>query len=291
MVFEFNDKQKALIKEYKALISYGYQKMSQVKLDLDKVRVRKRVLYFMMGAMQSYSESILKLMGSEPVYEKPGESLLRSQLEIWLNMRFIYSSRSEDKARLFLSDLIMESIAYANRHKKLWKKYSLWDMEFGTIKSVSDWDKFISDNVNLLKKYRKKYKDKHVLKLPDLYSRVLAIDKHLKKIGTLSENNSAEKFYTLFYPYFSQSTHSNMSGLQRYLRGTSKNLEPFLDVDSKPEDAERILFISYQGYFDVLRFVLKVFNIYSPLEYDPYNKYSKRLKKNISTVKGGVKND
>src|SRR3990167_5578986 len=262
MAFEFNDQQKKLIAEYRELITYGYKMLSSVSLDLKKVRVRKKVLYFMMGAVQSYAESILKLMSSEPAYEKPGESLLRSQLEIWLNLRFIYSSRSEDKARLFMSDLVMESLTYAKKHKTLWEKYPLWDMEFGTIKKSSDWEKFISDNVDLLKKYRKEYKDKHVTKLPNLYDRTLAIDSHLKKIGTFSEKNSAEKFYTLFYPYFSQSTHANMSGLQRYMRGTIASPEPFLDVDSKPEDAERILSVSYQGYFAVLHFFLQVFNAY-----------------------------
>jgi len=279
MSFEFNEKQKELIKEYRDLITYGYQKMSGIQLNYKKVRVRKRVLYFMMGAMQSYSESILKLMGTEPVYEKPGESLLRSQLEIWLNMRFIYSSRSEDKARLFLSDLVMESVTYAKKHKALWEKYPRWDMEFGTIKKSSDWDKFILDNEDLLKKHRREYKDKYVMKLPSLYDRTLTIDKHLKKIGTFSEKNSAEKYYTLFYPYFSQSTHANMSGLLRYMRGTAASPEPFLDVDSKPEDAERILSVSYQGYFSVLHFFLQVFNAYSPTEYTHFKQYSKSMLK------------
>lgn len=279
MVFEFDEKQKELITEYRQLITYGYREMSSVHLDFKKVRVRKRVLYFMMGAMQSYSESILKLLGTEPVYEKPGESLLRSQLEIWMNMRFIYSSRSEDKARLFLSDLVMESIAYAKKHKALWEKYPAWDMVFGTITKSTDWDRFISDNTDLLKKYRKEYKDKHVTKLPNLYDRTLAIDKHLKMIGTFSEKNSAEKYYTLFYPYFSQSTHANMSGLQRYIRGTAASPEPFLDVDSKPEDAERILSVSYQGYFSVLHFFLQVFNVYNPSEYEHFKQYSKGMMK------------
>lgn len=277
MTFEFNDKQKELIKEYRELITYGYSKMSAVPLDFKKVRVRKRVLYFMMGATQSFAESILKLMSSEPVYEKPGESLLRSQLEIWLNIRFIYSSRSEDKARLFFSDLVMASITYAKRHKALWEKYPSWNLEFGTIKKPEDWDDFISDNADLLKKHCKEYKDKHVAKLPDLYARTLAIDKHLKKLGTLSENTSAEKYYTLYYPYFSQSTHANMSGLIRYMRGTVAVPEPFIDIDSKPEDAERILVISYQAYFDVLHFFLQVFGAYDSAEYKRFKQYSKKM--------------
>jgi len=279
MTFEFNDHQRELIAKYRELVTYGYSKLSTVSLDFTKVRVRKRVLYFMMGAMQSYSESILKLMSSEPVYDKPGESLLRSQLEIWLNIRYIYSSRSEDNARLFLSDLVMESITFAKRHKTLWEKYPNWSLEFGTMKTAADWDKFISDNTDLLKKYRTQYKDKHVMKLPNLYDRTLAIDKYLKKLGTLSEKTSAEKYYTLFYQFFSESSHSNMSGLQRYMRGTASNPEPFLDVDSKPEDAERVLTISYMAYFDVLHFFLQVFGKYDPAEYRRFKEYAKNRSK------------
>lgn len=275
MTFEFNDQQKKLIAEYRELITYGYQKLSSVTLDLKKVRVRKRVLYFMMGAMQSYSESILKLMSSEPTYEKPGESLLRSQSEIWLNLRFIYSSRSEDKARLFMSDLVMESVTFAMKHKALWEKYPNWNLEFGKIKKSSDWDGFISDNTKLLKKYRKKNKDKQVMKLPSLYDRTTAIDKHLKEVGKLTESTSAEKYYTLFYPYFSQSAHANMSGLQRYMRGTAGSPQPFIDVDSKPEDAERVLLLSYIAYFEVLRFFLQVFGVYNTTEYMRFKQYLK----------------
>jgi len=285
MGFEFNEQQKELIREYRELIAFGYKKISKIQLDFKKVRVRKRVLYFMMGAMQSYSESILKLMGSEPAYEKPGESLLRSQLEIWLNIRFIYSSRSEDKARLFLSDLIMESTTFAKKHKELWNKYPRWDMEFGTIKKPDDWDKFISKNLTILEKYQRKYRDKQVKKLPNLYDRTLAIDKYLKKLGTFSEKNSAEKYYILFYQYFSQATHQNMSGLQRFIRGTGNIFkEPFFDIDSKPEDAERVLIVSYQAYFTTLHFFLQVFNTYNSSEYERFKQYSKKIikKRNIS---------
>ncbi len=285
MTFEFNKRQKKLIKEYRELITFGYKKISKIQLDFKKARVRKMVLYLMMGAMQSYSESILKLMGSEPVYEKPGESLLRSQLEIWLNIRFIYSSRSEDKARLFFSGLVMESITFAKKHKALWEKYPNWDLESGTIKKPGDWNKFISDNLAILKKYQKKYRDKQVTKLPDLFSRCLAIDKYLKKLGTFSEKNSAEKYYTLFYPYFSQSTHANISGLQRYIRGTAASPEPFFDIDSKPEDAERILVISYHTYFAALHNFLKIFNIYDSTEYKHFKEYSDKLMKQRSILK------
>lgn len=286
MSFKFNDKQKELVKEYHDLVSYGFKKLSAIPLNFKKVRVRKRVLYFMMGATQSYSESILKLMSTEPVYEKPGESLLRSQLEIWLNIRFIYSSRSEDKARLFLSDLVMASVTFANKHKALWTKYPKWNLEFGTIKKHKDWDKFIADNTSLLIKYRKQYKDKHVTKLPNLYDRTLAIDKHLKKVGTLSESTSAEKYYTLFYPYFSQSTHANMSGLLRYMRGTAIAPEPFIDIDSKPEDAERILIISYHAYLDILHFFLQVFGTYNGAEFKRFKQYSNKMVKQSNTSKG-----
>jgi hypothetical protein len=277
MVFEFNEHQKELISKYQELIAYGYSKLSTISLDYTKVRARKTALYFMMGATQSYSESILKLMSSAPVYDKPGESMLRSQLEIWLNLRYIYSSRSEKYARLFLSDIIMGSITFAKKHKALWDKYPNWNLKFGTMQSAADWDNFISYNTKLLKRYRTRYNDKHVMRLPSLYDRTLIIDKYLDKLGTLSENTSAEKYYTLFYQYFSESSHSNMTGLKRYMRGIAENPEPFLDVDSKPEDAERVLVVSLVAYFNVLHFFLQVFGKYDPIEYKVFKAYVKKI--------------
>ena len=280
MVVEFNEDQKELLKIYRELLTYGYEKISKVPLNLSKSRVRKKILYFMMGAMQSYSESILKLMGSLPVYEKPGESLLRSQLELWLNMRFIYSSRTEDKARLFLSDLIIDSNTYAKRHKSLWNKYPKWNLVFGKIKNAAEWDKFISDNNKILEKNQNKHHDKKVNKLPNLYDKTLVIDKYLKKIGKLSEKTSAEKFYILFYPYFSQAVHLSMPGLQRFIKNNNlEDKKTSFQIDSKPEEAERVLIISFIAYFATLHLFLQVFNMYDKNEYDKFKKFSKNISK------------
>lgn len=276
----FNKRQKELILEYKKLLLFGYQKISTIGLNIKKTRARKRVLYFMMGAMQNFSESILKLLGSIPIYERPGESLLRSQFELLLNVRFIYSGRTEENARLFLSDLLLESISFAKKHHRLWDKYPKWDLTFGSIKKPCDWDKFILGSLYDLQKYRERHGDNNVNKLPSLYDRTLQIDKYLKKIGTFSENNSAEKYYIYYYQFFSQATHLNMSGLQRYLRNKKDILkEPFFDIDSKPEDAERILAVSYQAYFVMLRHFLQVFNSFDSHELKFFNKYSKKIAK------------
>ena len=153
------------------------------------------------------------------------------------------------------------------------------------MKKPDDWDKFISDNLAILKKYQKKYKDKQVTKLPNLFDRTFAIDKHLNKLGTFTEKNSAEKYYTLFYPFFSQSTHSNMSGLQRFIKGTGDIFkEPFFDIDSKPDDAGRVLVISYQAYFTTLHYFLQIFGAYDSVEYKHFKEYSEEAMKqrNIS---------
>lgn len=281
---QFNKHQQKLIGEYKKLLLFGYNKISTIELDLKKVRVRKEVLYFMMGAMQSYSESILKIAGSIPIYEKSAEVLLRSQIELLLNIRYIYSKRSEENARLFLSDLLLESVDFAKRHRRLWNKYPKWNLVFGSIKKACDWDKFIMKNLHDLKLYRQKYGDKDVGKMPSLYDRIIAIDKHLKSLGKLKENNSAEKYYTYYYKYFSQTTHLSMSGLQRFMRGTGPNTEPFLDIDSKPEDAERVLTVSYQVYLTVVRIFLQIFDCYEGKEFKPFLQYSKKILKHSGNI-------
>jgi hypothetical protein len=70
-----------------------------------------------------------------------------------------------------------------------------------------------------------------------------------------------------------------MSGLQRYMRGKVAAPEPFIDIDSKPEDAERVLVISYMAYFDILHFFLQVFGVYNEAEYKRFKDYSKSIMK------------
>jgi len=277
---QFNKHQQELIREYKKLLVYGYKKISSIGLNFKTTRARKRVLYFMMGAMQSYSESLLKLMGSIPIYERSGESLLRSQIELLFNLRFIYSDRSESKARLFLSDLLLESVSFAKKHHKFWDKYPNWNLTFGVIKKPCDWDKFILTSLYSLYKDSQKYKDKFVKKMPSLYDRTLIIDKYLKKIGKFSENNSAEKYYIYYHQYLSQATHLNISGLLRSLRNKKDIFkDPFFDIDSKPEDAERILSVSYQVYLTMLRTFLQIFNSYDSMEFKDFLNYSKKMVK------------
>jgi len=273
-MIEFNSKQKLIIKEYQVLLIFGYSKIGKIQLDLNKTRMRKKVLYFLMGAMQSFSESILKLSSSIPVYERASESLLRSQFELLLNIRYIYSSRSEVNARYFFSDMLMESIKFANKHKQLWLEHPDWNLKFGNIQKPSDWDNFVQRNLKIIQKYRSKYKDCQIKQMPKLYERVQKIDNYLMRIGKLNEKTSAKKQYIYYYHYFSQSTHLNMSGLQTFLQG--KGGVNIFNIDSKPEDIEKPLSVSYCAYFDSLVFFTKVFNIYNKIEFSRFKHFIKK---------------
>lgn len=235
----------------------------------------------MMTATQSYSESIFKLVGTSPIYDKAAEVLLRSLIEISINIQFIYLERSNKNAVLFIANLLLDTNDFAKKHHRFWDKHPTWALQFGEqMKKPCDWDPFILRNKYNLLKWAKELKIKIPNKIPNLYDRTVLIDKYLRLKNKLKEKNSAEKYYLLFYKYFSDVSHLSMPGLHRFLNYDRENKQPIsFDIDAKPEDSERILMIAYQFYFTILRFFLKQFKKYDKSEFFDFDKYSKSLLK------------
>jgi hypothetical protein len=50
------------IKNLEDLVTFGYAEISKVSIDLGSTRARKVIVFSMMGAIQSYAESILCLL-------------------------------------------------------------------------------------------------------------------------------------------------------------------------------------------------------------------------------------
>lgn len=276
----YTAKQTELIENFKDILHYGYRKMEGVEIQLMKTRYKKKILAFMMTGTQSYSESILKLVGTTPIYDKAAEVLLRSIMEISINISFVYSNRTNKNALLFIVDILLGANNFAKKHHRFWDTHPTWKLEFGKIKKPCDWDEFILKNKYDVLKLAKKCKIKIPNKIPNLFDRTVLIDIDQKLKNKLSEKNSAEKYYLYFYNFFSEVSHLSMSGLNRFLNynQTSNRPESFM-IDAKPEDSERILQVAYQFYLPILKFFLKEFKRYDKAEFSKYIKYSKKLLK------------
>ncbi len=106
---ETSNKNKDLITNFKQILQYGFSKLQAFPLHLDKYRLKKKLLHRMMAATQSYSEAIVKLMDNPPVYDKAAEVLYRSLVENLINLGFLYSSKTQKNALIFLADSIQDS--------------------------------------------------------------------------------------------------------------------------------------------------------------------------------------
>lgn len=274
---KLSKKQELLIKQFKDLLIYGYSKMQVIDLNWKKTRLKKKILYLIMGAAQSYSESILKLVTpfshSSSVFDKAAEVLIRSLAETLININYIYSVRSEKRARIFVAHSTKDKLDFAVKYKKFMNKYPSWKLAFADKKTTSDWDNFISKKKKELKQVEKKYGQ--ITNMPKIRNCAELADKYLNKTGKLNKKNSLESFYVNYYKFFSQMAHLTFPGLERFL-----NIEIMsIEIDGKPEDMERIILIAYQIYFVLLVFFMKKFDFYSISEFEKFKKISKSLLK------------
>lgn len=115
-----------LLKEFKEILVFGYSKMSSFSYYENKYRIKKNVLYLMMAATQSYSEAILKLMNNSDgtsVFDKAAEVIYRSLVENLINLNFIYSTKTQKNAVIFMVYSVQDKNDFAKKFKDLMIKY------------------------------------------------------------------------------------------------------------------------------------------------------------------------
>ncbi len=182
--------QKELLKIFQEVLHYGYSKMSTIPLDYTKTRQKKVLLYLIMGATQSYSESILELITPPNVYDKAAEVLFRSLTENLINLDYIFVGRTQRNAKVFLIHSLEDTIDFARKYKKFMSKYPSWNLEFGGIKTVADWEKFIDKKEKDVLRLKKKNKIPFKMVIPDLRSRAVEADNYLKSLKRLKQESS-----------------------------------------------------------------------------------------------------
>lgn len=271
--------QKEIISALRGLLIYGGDKLSSTSMDFKKVRSKKQVLFLMMGAAQSYSEAILKLLASPPMYDKASEVLFRALMETAINLGYIYSDRSQLRALTFMIYSSEDKIDFANKHKKLMQKYPTWDLVFGTIAKPEDWDNFIDQENKKIDKVEKYFKKQLRGKFPPLTVRAERADAYLKQKGKLTEKTSLESQYVHYYKHFSQVSHLTMPGLEQFFRTNSSGGRSYA-VDDDGEGIERIGTVVFAFYLDFLRFFLKEYKIYDK---DEFKSYARKIKSMVKS--------
>ncbi len=274
---ELSDKQKTLLQNFKELLIYGNNEFAKVGLKQKRTSLKKRLLFFMMGATQSYAESILKIITPvtehPAIYDKPALVLLRSLTENLININYIHACKTQANAARYWIDFLQQTVKFGGNYKALMEKYPKaqypdWDLTFGyggrdkrNINKPTDWDKFMRKLERQINSLQKRYKLPTKSQLPNIKDRCIECDNYLKAKGKLNQGNCLEKLYVTYYPYFSQITHLTAPGLNTFIKSLPDG-SIRADVDAPADEIETIIPVTYPLYFGILRFFLQRFDIY-----------------------------
>jgi len=292
-IMELTEKQKALLQNLKELLVYGNNELAKVGLKRKRTSLKKRLLFFMMGATQSYAESILKIITPTQehpaIYDKPALVLLRSLTENFININYIHACNTQANAAIYQIHYLQDTVKFANRYKCLMLKYPKsqypdWDLTFGfvdndprNIKKPADWDKFIKKLERQILSNQRRYKLSPKSELPSIEKRCVETDNYLKAKGKLNPGNSLEKLYVTYYPYFSGIAHLTAPGLNTFIKSMPDG-SLTADIDAPATEIETIVPVTYPLYFSILKFFLQRFNVYNNKDIKKYSSLSKTMR-------------
>lgn len=274
---QLSNKQEEFLQNFAEILEYGSSKIQSSNIKIGSIRAKKELLYFMMGATQSYSEALFKLISPPHIYDKAAEIMFRSLIETFINLNYIFNCKTQNHAQIFTFDSILDKIDFAKKYKRLMLEHPNWDLEFSSeIKVASDWDREIDRMEKKIGDIEHRYKIKAPKKIPDLKTRAKESDEYQNSKGKLKKKNSLEYYYVAFYKFFSQVTHLTASGIERFAFIDS-NKDLIFVTDGNGKDVERIVPVAYVIYFVILKFFLDEFRIYDRSEFARFTKLSKAI--------------
>lgn len=274
---KFNEDQTELFRIFSQILVYGYGKLQSVPLNERKVKPKKKILYLMMGAVQSFSEAILKLVSPPKIYDKAAEVVYRSLAETLINLQYIFASPNQDNALKFMIFTAHDNIDFATKYKQFILSHPGWNMDFGQIRTTQDWENFVQETQDKIDEFNKLFNVQPAKNLPDLKGRAQSVDRFYKTKRKRLQKINMESFHVRYYKFFSQITHLTMPGLERFLVVTPTSRKVILDGTA--EDFSRIAAITYILYWAVLRFFLQEFKVFDKAEFKPFEDYSKKYTK------------
>jgi len=247
-----------------------------------RTTIRKKMLFFMFGATQSYVESILKIISPTKshtsIYANSGLILFRSITENLINIGWIFACDSQKNAAIFHIDWLQSTLKYSNRYKELMIKYNktkypTWDLTFGDKQKADDWDKYIAVLRKNISKEQRRYGLTSNSQLPPIEQRCMQHDDYLRVKGKLNQGNCLEKLYVTYYPYFSGIAHLTSQGLDTFRDRQTDNPS----IDSHPKEIEALVPITYTVYFALLEMFLKQFGVYDKVGMKEYRAIAKSM--------------
>ena len=248
---EKNSRPEQFVTQLEELLDFGSKEISKVTLNLTRTTPRKSILYSMMGAIQNYASGILYLLKVSRT--SCAEVLLRSLIESFIKLQFIFIGRSQKNALRFLIHDLFD-------RKKLAEdviEFSIRRPDVDTILPQRDWEKFADEKKKEINYIKKKY-PYQINNLPKLKELTKQIDEEKEKRTGGDLKGSMEWWYLSLYWYLSKITHMDARGLNTFITKDSYGNYMF-NLLGTPEDAVRIVVATYGVYLYVLDNYLKRF--------------------------------
>ncbi|MBD3250230.1 MAG: hypothetical protein GF381_01495 [Candidatus Pacebacteria bacterium] len=268
-----DDDYEITLKKLHTLLKFGHSQLQKHQHDLDKYNFKQSVLFTTMPAVQSYCESIERLLSRPPYFDKAAEVLFRSLIEALINTNYVFAHKGQKHALSFMVDSIRDRIDFAKKHQRFWGDHLSWNLSFGSIKKPQGWDNFIADKKEEIQEIKEKLNVKRIPNFPRLRNRAELSDAYLQSKGELNEQESLEKYYVLYYKHFSQLAHLSSEGLSRFFDKNGSSL----NIDGTKEDARKVLGITYQVYLSLLKLFNDEFAIFDPKELKKFSNFSEKL--------------
>lgn len=228
------------------LLKYGWQTMNTIDINISKQKPRTILVFSFMGAIQSYSNASLSLLKTKKYLQ--AEIYMRPLTESYINMRYIFSDRTQKHSKQFLVKGYYDNLDWMEKIVKFLKKYP--NFEAGILRN-EDWETHIRNTQSQLAKQIKKGR---------IPSKQLCDLRERAKICDKSQKPQTEWLYLSTQKYFSDGIHLNSNGLSNFLR-SSANGDYIFTIDGDESEKERIEPTIFSLYFDSLYLFLKYFKI------------------------------
>lgn len=265
-----SSKKQEVINDLNEILEFGFDVISSNTFKMD-MKPKKSILLSMMGAVHSYASGILCLL--REARTDAAEVLLRSLVESFINLNYVYLDRKQQNAIKFLMSDEYDRKALGKRIANYLKNNPDTKSESKELIDITQWKLFLKERQKsideLIDKYP--YAEKQ---LPGLRQRAVIVDNFNKKILKGKQLLKLEWWYLMIYWLLSTITHLTPRGLNAFFYKDAYGKD-VVNVSGKPNNIQRVGVTTFIIYYSFLRLFAIKFNLF---KLDRISKFRFRIK-------------
>jgi len=238
---------KTIIEDFEKLLKFGEEETRNVQIDIKKQREKTILLFSGMGSIDENCRAVLVLIKNNNIL--PALGLLRTLLETYIKLTYIFKDNRQDNAKRFLLKSFHEKL----RWMKIVKAFLDNNPDHGSGDFAAvDWDKEIQETEKIINKQIRKY--------PFLSNQMPNLADVSKKCDEGNDTKKTEFLYLTTHKYFSEHLHFGAVGLNDYFR-PNENGGYWFDPKGGQDNIPMIIHTAHAIYSDMIRAYFRYFKI------------------------------